>query len=162
MQRRLDELGYAPVALGYDGVASASAIRAFQSDQGLEVDGVVGLLTRAALDVAEPRGRDAAHASAAGAGVRAGKAGPYVPTSEAWLRATGQRRGRTRPLPGDIAILDLDGGQPDHIGIVERDLGDGRFLSIEGNTSSTNDSDGGAVERRTRRLDQVTGFGRVD
>ena len=56
----------------------------------------------------------------------------------------------------------MDGGQPDHIGIVERDLGDGRFLSIEGNTSSTNDSDGGAVERRTRRLDQVTGFGRVD
>ena len=90
MQRRLDELGYAPVALdGYHGVASASAIRAFQSDQGLEVDGVVGLLTRAALDVAGPRGRDAAHASAAGAGVRAGKTCPYVPASEAWLRATG-------------------------------------------------------------------------
>ena len=89
------------------------------------------------------------------------KGSTYVPTTEAWLRATGMWVGRTTPLPGDIAIFNWDGGNPDHIGIVEEDLGGGSFSCIEGNTSSGNDSDGGAVMRRTRTLDQVNGFGRV-
>ena len=85
----------------------------------------------------------------------------YVPTTEAWLRATGMWIGRATPRPGDIAIFNWDGGVPDHIGIVEEYLGDGRFTCIEGNTSAGNDSDGGAVMRRTRALTQVNGFGRV-
>jgi Putative peptidoglycan binding domain/CHAP domain len=85
----------------------------------------------------------------------------YVPTTEAWLRASGMWLGRTEPLPGDIAIFNWDGGVPDHIGIVEESLGGGRFTTIEGNTGSTSQSDGGEVMRRTRRLDQVDGFGRV-
>jgi hypothetical protein len=85
----------------------------------------------------------------------------YVPTTEAWLRATGMWVGRTTPLPGDIAVFNWDGGVADHIGIVEQDLGDGRFACIEGNTADGADSDGGAVMRRTRRLSQVNGFGRV-
>jgi Putative peptidoglycan binding domain/CHAP domain len=95
-----------------------------------------------------------------GLGVHA-KGCAYVPTTEAWLQATGMWIGHTSPLPGDIAIFNWDGGVPDHIGIVEENLGNGRFTCIEGNTASGNDSDGGAVMRRTRRMDQVNGFGRV-
>ena len=50
---------------------------------------------------------------------------------------------------------------PDHIGIVEADLGAGTFNAIEGNTSVGNDSDGGIVMRRLRYATQVNGFGRV-
>ena len=66
----------------------------------------------------------------------------YVPTTEAWLRATGMWLGRVTPLPGDIAIYNWDGGPPDHIGIVES-AGGGGFSAIEGNSE-------GAVARRAR------------
>jgi hypothetical protein len=46
-------------------------------------------------------------------------------------------------------------------GIVERYLGDGRFSAIEGNTSVTSKSNGGEVQRATRHLTQVDGFGRI-
>ena len=79
----------------------------------------------------------------------------YVPTTEAWMRTTGCWLGRVPPLPGDIAIYNWDGGEPDHIGIVEKYLGEGRFSAIEGNTT------GGQVLRVTRYLTQVDGFGRI-
>jgi cell wall-associated NlpC family hydrolase len=85
----------------------------------------------------------------------------YVPTTEAWLRATGQWVGRTTPQPGDIAIFNWDGGVPDHIGIVEKYVGNGVFLCIEGNTAVGNDSNGGQVMRRERKVTQVDGFGRI-
>lgn len=94
-------------------------------------------------------------------GVFPGKGCSYVPTTEAWLRVTGMWIGRVAPLPGDIAIYNWDGGRADHIGIVSRNLGGGEFEAIEGNTSSSNASDGGAVMRAVRRLTQVNGFGRV-
>jgi putative peptidoglycan binding protein/CHAP domain-containing protein len=77
----------------------------------------------------------------------------YVPTTEAWLRATGMWLGRVEPLPGDIAIYNWDGGPPDHIGIVESAAGSS-FAAIEGNAD-------GAVARRERALADVDGFGRV-
>jgi len=85
----------------------------------------------------------------------------YVPMTEAWLKATGMWKGRTEPLPGDIAIYNWDGGVPDHIGIVEEYLGSGQFHAIEGNTAVGNDSNGGQVMRRLRYLSDVDGFGRV-
>ncbi len=85
----------------------------------------------------------------------------YVPTTEAWLRATGQWIGRGEPAPGDIVIYNWDGGVPDHIGIVEAYLGGGKFNAIEGNTALGNDSNGGAVMQRLRYISQVDGFGRV-
>ena len=59
--------------------------------------------------------------------------------------------------PGDVVIYDFPGGAAtDHCGIVE--AVDGTYISaIEGNTSSSNDADGGAVERRTRRLSLIAG-----
>jgi hypothetical protein len=85
----------------------------------------------------------------------------YVPTTEAWLRATGQWICRADPQPGDIAIFNWDGGVPDHIGLVEKNLGGGRFQTIEGNTAVGNDSNGGEVMRRERTISQVDGFGRI-
>jgi hypothetical protein len=77
----------------------------------------------------------------------------YVPTTEAWLRATGMWLGPVPPRPGDLAVYNWDGGPPDHIGIVESSDGD-TFAAIEGNTD-------GAVARRERALTDVDGFGRV-
>lgn len=85
----------------------------------------------------------------------------YVPTTEAWMRATGMWMGRVTPQPGYVAIFNWDGGVPDHIGIVEKDLGGGMFQTIEGNTAVGNDSNGGEVMRRQRYLTQVDGFGRL-
>jgi Putative peptidoglycan binding domain/CHAP domain len=96
-----------------------------------------------------------------GAGTKAGKGCAYVPTTAAWLRATGMWVGRTEPKPGDIAIFNWDGGAPDHIGMVEKNLGNGQFVSIEGNTAIGNESNGGEVMRRQRHIVQVDGFGRV-
>jgi hypothetical protein len=96
-----------------------------------------------------------------GAGIREGKGCTYVPTTEAWLRATGMWLGRVPPLPGDIAIYNWDGNEADHIGIVSRYLGNDDFEAIEGNTAIGSDSDGGEVMRRVRNLKQVNGFGRV-
>ena len=59
--------------------------------------------------------------------------------------------------PGDVVIYDFPGGaKTDHCGIVESV--DGSYISaIEGNTSSTNNADGGAVERRARKFAQIVG-----
>jgi len=96
-----------------------------------------------------------------GAGVKPGKGCAYVPTTEHWLSATGMWVGRTDPQAGDIAIFNWDGGEPDHIGIVQQNVGNGVFTTIEGNTSVGNNSNGGAVMQRTRHILQVDGFGRV-
>jgi hypothetical protein len=96
-----------------------------------------------------------------GAGIWADKGCAYVPTTEAWLRATGMWIGRVTPMPGDIAIYNWNGGEADHIGIVSKNLGGGAFEAIEGNTSAGNLSNGGEVMRTKRNLTQVNGFGRV-
>jgi hypothetical protein len=223
IQQKLNALGYAPGKLdGVYGVATASAVKAFQRDHNLEVDGVVGDNTRAGLSAAPKPAQPAPIARQASSlgqlalaaaikelGVKESPSGSnknkfgawfgvdgvawcnifvsycfvtganyvicpgfkgagcyakgctYVPTTEAWLKATGMWKGRTEPMPGDIAIYNWDGGVPDHIGIVEEYLGGGKFNAIEGNTAVGNDSNGGQVMRRLRYLTDVDGFGRV-
>jgi len=86
----------------------------------------------------------------------------YVPTIESWLKHSGYWLGKVDPQPGDIAIFNWDGkAEPEHIGIVEKSLGGGVFLSIEGNTSTTSNSNGGEVMRRQRFINQCNGFGRI-
>jgi CHAP domain len=69
------------------------------------------------------------------------------------------------PIPGDLVCYDWGfDGTFDHIGIFEGwAAGSGStFTAIEGNTSTSSDSNGGEVMRRTRRVpDQSTVFVRV-
>jgi hypothetical protein len=67
------------------------------------------------------------------------------------------------PIPGDLACYDWEwNGEHDHVGIFESWAGDGNFTVIEGNTSNSNNSNGGQVMRRTRnRSSQGTVFVRV-
>lgn len=55
------------------------------------------------------------------------------------------------PVIGDIVFYDWQGdGRYDHAGIYLKDSDNGNFSAIEGNTSSTNQSNGGCVMVRTR------------
>lgn len=62
---------------------------------------------------------------------------------------------RKHAKPGAIIFFDWDGsntiGRIDHVGIVERNLGDGRVVTIEGNT-------GDACKRRVRASNVIAGF----
>jgi len=70
-----------------------------------------------------------------------------------------------RNAPSVGAIVYFDWGQSqtrsriDHVGIVETVGGGGSIITIEGNTSDGNWSNGGAVMRRTRSLAFVVGYG---
>ena len=61
--------------------------------------------------------------------------------------------------PGDIVMFDFSGqrSKTEHVGIVERVNADGSLVTIEGNTGTTNQANGGAVMRRTRKMSLVTG-----
>jgi len=66
------------------------------------------------------------------------------------------------PLPGDLVCYDWSfDGEYDHVGLFEKWTG-ASFTAIEGNTSTSNDSNGGSVMRRTRNPSaQATRFIRV-
>jgi len=90
----------------------------------------------------------------------------YVPYIVGDARAG--RRGLSTtdsPVPGDLVCYDWQwNGEYDHVGIFESwQSGSGStFTAIEGNTSLDNNSNGGEVMRRTRRVpDQNTVFVRV-
>jgi len=67
------------------------------------------------------------------------------------------------PIPGDLVLYDWSWDTVyDHIGIFEKWNADGTFTAIEGNTSFSDNSNGGEVMRRTRsRSGQGTVFVRV-
>jgi CHAP domain len=73
---------------------------------------------------------------------------PYVVND-----AKANRRGlsvASNPLPGDLVCFDWQyDGVPDHIGIFETGT-PGSFQCVEGNTSTSDNSNGGQVMRRTR------------
>ena len=73
----------------------------------------------------------------------------YCPTLMQYYKDKGQIVKKNFE-PGDIIFFDFNGnGQPDHVGIVERVVGNNVY-TIEGNTSAKNDTNGGQVMRRTR------------
>lgn len=65
----------------------------------------------------------------------------------------------TNPKPGDLVLFDWDkDGSPDHVGLFEKWTDNGAFLTIEGNTSMGNQSNGGEVMRRSRNMNFVHSF----
>jgi len=62
----------------------------------------------------------------------------------------------TKPVQGDIVFFDWNGdGRFDHTGIFVKDIDGKSFETIEGNTSLTNQSNGGQVMRRKRKYVNV-------
>ena len=59
---------------------------------------------------------------------------------------------------GDIVFFDFSGrrAKTEHVGIVESVAADGTLTTIEGNTGTGNDANGGAVMRRKRKPGLVT------
>jgi CHAP domain len=87
---------------------------------------------------------------------------PYI-VSDARLGANGLSIVST-PKPGDLVCYDWAwDGEYDHVGIVEEPPdASGNFEAIEGNTSTSNNSNGGQVMRRSRnKKSQATVFVRV-
>lgn len=66
----------------------------------------------------------------------------------------------TDPKPGDITLYDWDADlKPDHTGLFVAWVKKGEtFNSWEGNTSAGNDSNGGQVQFRIRKVKQVLAF----
>lgn len=64
------------------------------------------------------------------------------------------------PQAGDLVIFDWNADKKeDHIGIFVKWIVQGKtFETIEGNTSRGNDSNGGAVMRRERKIEHVVSF----
>lgn len=90
--------------------------------------------------------------------IRTKKGFAYVPDVQAWAQANGCWRTRSyRPSPGDLIVYSFGGSRADHVGIVELVLPDGRYQTIEGNTSGSNPRMGGMVDRMRRRSN-VLGF----
>lgn len=74
-----------------------------------------------------------------------------------WVQA-----GTQDAQPGDIVLFNFDKNSNDaeHTGIVLEDMGNGKIKTIEGNTGSGNDANGGQVQIRERNLSKILGFDR--
>ena len=67
------------------------------------------------------------------------------------------------PRVGDIVFFNFNGGtSTQHVGIVAAINADGTIESIEGNTSSKNEDNGGQVMKKTRKMENVVGFAHPD
>ena len=71
----------------------------------------------------------------------------------------GQGRLSDNPQVGDIVFFNFSGNwsQPKHVGIIIAVNDDNTITTIEGNTSSTNQTNGGCVEKKTRKMKDVVG-----
>jgi cell wall-associated NlpC family hydrolase len=73
-----------------------------------------------------------------------------------WAHFVKTKRITTNPVEGDIVFFDWNGDKRfDHVGIFVRKIDDQYFESIEGNTSATNQSNGGEVQIRKRKYTNV-------
>lgn len=88
----------------------------------------------------------------------------YCPAGVDYFKKQGRfkaAKGYT-PQAGDIVFYDFNGnGTADHVGIVTG-YKSGIVYAIEGNTSSASQTNGGAVERKQRKISLVLGYGVPD
>ncbi|WP_307741330.1 CHAP domain-containing protein [uncultured Mobiluncus sp.] len=76
----------------------------------------------------------------------------YCPTGIKAMKKLGLEVNKRNAQPGDIVFFDWDGGESDHVGIVEANNGS-HLITIEGNTTYAYRS--GGVGRRTRSFGVV-------
>lgn len=88
-----------------------------------------------------------------------GKKTALCQTAAEWFKSKGQWY--TTPQIGDCVFYKYGSSvrYTDHIGIVEKVNPDGSIVAIEGNTSDSNNRNGGMVMRRTRKSG-IVGYGR--
>lgn len=68
-----------------------------------------------------------------------------------------------KPKPGDLVFYDFTkNGTPDHIGIVYDVKDNGSVVAIEGNTSSSSQTNGGTVQKKTRTKAQIFALARPE
>ena len=81
----------------------------------------------------------------------------YCPTLMNYFKNKG--RLDMSPQVGDIVFFNFSGGNTaKHVGIVIELNNDGTITTVEGNTGASNDTNGGQVMQRTRKLSTVVGF----
>ena len=74
----------------------------------------------------------------------------YCPTFEMWAMAEHLEVNKDDGQYGDIATMDFGKGRASHMGFILAKLSDGTYQTIEGNTSTTSEDNGGAVMVRIR------------
>lgn len=85
----------------------------------------------------------------------------YCPTLMSWFQSKGKLF--NKPEVGDVVFFNFSGKKvANHVGIVSEVLSGNRIKSIEGNTSSSNQTNGGQVEEKIRDLKYCVGFGRPE
>ena len=89
-----------------------------------------------------------------------GKQSALCQTLAEWFRNKGQWH-TTNPQPGDLVFFKFGTSNryTDHVGIVEKVNSNGTIGTIEGNTSTADQNNGGMVMRRTRKSN-IVGYGR--
>lgn len=91
-------------------------------------------------------------------GIQNEKGSAFCPYIESYFRKHGRWQGS--PQKGAIVFFDWDGdGVSGHIGIVDTIINQNEVITIEGNTSATDNSNGGQVQRRSRFSHQIRGYG---
>lgn len=85
-----------------------------------------------------------------------GKKVAYCPYVENWGKEKKLTVAKTKGEAGDIVLFQFDkDANADHIGIIEKKNSDGSYTCVEGNTSTTNNANGGQVMRRKRYASQI-------
>lgn len=85
----------------------------------------------------------------------------YCPYGVSYFKKVG--RLYKTPLKGDIVFFDWNAdGIADHVGFVLDVKNSQSILTIEGNTSHFNNSNGGEVMKRVRTIRSCLGFARID
>lgn len=87
-----------------------------------------------------------------------GEKSAYCPTIMNYYK--GKKQFYKTPKVGDIVFYNFSGGSvASHVGIVTS-VSSSQITAIEGNTSSSNNTNGGSVQERTRSLSVCLGFAR--
>lgn len=90
-----------------------------------------------------------------------GKKTAYVPALADYYIAHKRIVKKTHGKMGDIVFFDFDhNGNSDHVGFIYKKKDSNHYYTIEGNTGTTNQANGGEVMIRCRNLSQISRIAR--